>query len=263
MRHNIEQSDPGWRQRVLEPSIRSFKTGLIVAHHANEEHMPETIRPGREFQELTRALQGTIAQGRPDVPIAISLHHTFADNRAINQIERDFSDHKIDEAQARKALEAIGEDPDEFRFVGGSGGLVTPYEDDPEAITPEEHTQMKNNLRDQWVSGKMDVEKYRQKSAEVPLPTKSSLATPKPPASETPETSPKPLSPSRKPEISSMRNVAQTGPEETEQPEAPSPTPKPQPKAPAGPSTKPQEESETKGPPSTRGGTHIARLRVT
>jgi hypothetical protein len=172
MRHHIEQHDPGWRNRVLEPSVRSFKTGLIVAHHQDERYFPETIRPGKEFQNLTRAIQNTSEQGRPDVPIATSLHHTYQDNAQINKIERDFSDHKIDEAEAHRRLEAMGEDPDEYRFVGGSGGLVTPYEDDPEAITPEEHTQMKHNLREQWINGKIDVEKYRQKAAEVPLPTK-------------------------------------------------------------------------------------------
>src|ERR1700751_2213299 len=109
---------------MLEPSIRSFKTGLIVAHHRDERYFPETIRPGKEFQNLTRAIQHTSEQGRPDVPIATSLHHTYQDNAQINKIERDFSDHKIDEAEAHRRLEAMGEDPDEYGFLGGSGGLV-------------------------------------------------------------------------------------------------------------------------------------------
>jgi hypothetical protein len=240
MRHNIEQQEPGWRQRILEPSIRSFKTGLIVAHHSDERHFPQTIRPGKEFQELTRAVQRTSERGRPDVPIAVSLHHTFQDNRAINNIERDFSEHKIDEAEARKQLEGMGEDPNEYRFVGGSGGLITPYEDDPESITPEEHTQMRDNLRSQWIGGKLDTDKYRQKAAEVPLPSKPSkaakpVATPEPEAPKAPALEPKPISKPVMPEA-----------EEPEEPtpKAPAAPAEPQPKAPAEPPAAPQEEPE-------------------
>lgn len=200
MRHNIEQHEPGWRQRVLEPSIRTFKTGLIVAHHAGEQNMPQTIRPGKEFQDLTRAIQRTGERGRPDVPISVSLHHSFHDNRLINKIEREFSENRIDEAKARRQLEAMGEDPNEYRFHGGSGGLITPYEDDPESITPEEHTQMRDNLRKQWVSGKLNVEDYRRKAAEVPLPSKPSQpsqATAPKPISEPPEPTEKPQIPKK------------------------------------------------------------------
>ena len=76
--------------------------------------------------------------------------------------------------EARLRLTALGEDPDEYRFHGGSGGLITPYEDDPEAITPEEHNQIKSNLRQQWIGGKMNAEDYRRKTAEIPLPSKAS-----------------------------------------------------------------------------------------
>ena len=141
MRHAIEQHEPGWRQRVLEPVIRSFKTGLIHDVHPTEEHMPATIRPGPEFQHLTKALARTSYRGRPDIAIAASLHHTFDDNRKINEIEKAFSQDKITEAEARLRLTALGEDPDEFKFVSGSGGLVSPYEDDGEQLTPEEHTR--------------------------------------------------------------------------------------------------------------------------
>src|SRR4029077_5830579 len=176
MLHDIEQHDPGWsgrgsgkRGRVLEPSIMTFRTGLVMAHHPSEEHLGESIRPGKEYQQLTKAIARTSERGRPDVPIAASLHSSFQDNAKINNIERDFSDHRIDEKEARSQLEALGEDPDDYKFAGGSGGLISPYEEDPEAITPEEHDQMKDNLRKQWVNGKLDVEDYRRKVAEIPL----------------------------------------------------------------------------------------------
>ena len=132
------------------------------------------IRPGKHYQSLTKSIARTSERGRPDIAIAAGLHHNFEDNRKINEIERDFSDHKIEESMARTRLKALGEDPDEYRFVGGSGGLITPYEEDPEALTPEEHDTMKNNLRQAWVGGKMNVEDYRKKAAEVPLPQKPS-----------------------------------------------------------------------------------------
>lgn len=177
--HDIEQHQPGWTGRisgttgrVIEPTIRTFDAGLVHEIHENEEHMPETIRPGKAYQDLTKAMERTTYRGRPDIPVAASLHHTFTDNKAINNIERAFSEHKIDEAEARKQLKSMGEDPDEYRFIGGSGGMITPYEDDPEAITPEEHTQMKNNLRTKWVNGGMGIDDYRKKTAEIPLPAK-------------------------------------------------------------------------------------------
>ena len=253
MLHDIEQQDPGWsgrgsgkQGRVLEPSVRTFKTGLIMAHHRKEEHLGEAIRPGKEYQNLTKAVARTSEQGRPDVPIAASLHHTFADNRKINEIERDFSDHKISELEARARLKDLGEDPGDYRFVGGSGGLITPYEDDPEALTPEEHTAMKDNLRKQWVGGKLGVEDYRKKAAEVPLPSKPSQ--PKPVATEpgepaeTPEEAPAPkpivpVKPKPKPPKPQPQPV-DTEPAETPEtaPAAPSgpvqaPKPKPKPKA--------------------------------
>jgi hypothetical protein len=196
MRHEMEQHEPGWRQRMLEPSIRSFKTGLVHEVHPNEEHLPETIRPGQEYRDLTAAMQRTSERGRPDVPVSISLHHTFADNKAINQIERDFSEERINEAQARERLHALGEDPEQYRFVGGSGGLITPYEENPEAITPEEHSQLKDNLRKQWIGGKMPIEDYRRKAAEVPLPEiPSRPAAQKEMPAEEPVTPPEPKPP--------------------------------------------------------------------
>ena len=116
MRHDIEEHEPGWRERVLEPTIRSFKTGLIHEIHPSEEHMPETIRPGKHFQSLTKSIARTSERGRPDIAIAAGLHHTFQDNKAINEIERDFSKHKIEETMARTRLKALGEDPDEYQF---------------------------------------------------------------------------------------------------------------------------------------------------
>lgn len=221
LRHDIEQHESGWRHRVLEPSIRTFKTGLIMDHHVDEGSMPATIRPGPEFQNLTKAIQRTSERGRPDVPLAISAHHTFAHHGNINKIERDFSEHRINEAEARLRLTALGEDPEEYRFIGGSGGLITPYEEDPEVITPEEHSQMKDGLRKQWVSGKMNVEDYRKRAAEIPLPQKPSQKPQAPPAAAEPD--------------------------ETETPDE---TPTPAPKAPQEPVAEPEEPAKPKGPPA-------------
>ena len=269
--HDIEQIDPGWHGRdkggngrVLEPSIKTFKTGLIHEIHPSEQHLPETIRPGKEYQQLTKALARIAHRGRPDVAIGASLHHTFQDNKLINQIERNFSDHKIDEAQARKDLAALGEDPDDYRFVGGSGGLVTPYEDDPEALTPEEHTQMKDNLRQKWVSGGMNVEDYRKKSAEVPLPSKPSKPTfpasqqsqlaEKTPATPAPS---QPVSTTTTTSKNKLGKLDRVNPASEEVPEptpvaATAPKPPKQPKAPKPPlqePTEPPKESEPTAPP--------------
>ena len=270
--HEIEQADPGWsgrgsgkQGRVLEPSIKTFKTGLIHEIHPSEEHLPETIRPGKEYQQLTKALARTSQRGRPDIAIGASLHHTFQDNKAINAIERDFSDHKIDEAAARERLSALGEDPDDYRFVGGSGGLITPYEDDPEALTPEEHDTMKNNLRQAWVGGKMNVEDYRKKSAEVPLPSKPSKPSkpvaPKSEPVEAPEAPPvpKPIAPappkppkpkappSPEPE-ETLETLEPQEPQEPQEPVAPS-KPAPKPKAPTPPPTPEPEAPEEPAAP--------------
>ena len=179
--HDIEQADPGWsgrgttgHGRVLEPSIKTFKTGLIHEIHPTEQHLPETIRPGKEYQMLTKALARTSERGRPDIAIGASLHHTFQDNKKINEIERDFSKDLITEEEARSRLKALGEDPDDYKFEKGSGGLVSPYEPDPEAISQEEHNSMHDNLRKQWVGGKLGIEDYRRKTAEIPLPTRPS-----------------------------------------------------------------------------------------
>jgi hypothetical protein len=178
IRHEIEQHEPGWRQRVLEPTIRSFKTGLIREIHPSEEHLPETIRPGREYRDITKAIARTTYRGRPDVPIATSprsqpsasIPRDLAHNAKINEIERHFSEDKITEARARKLLEEIGENPDEYQFHGGSGGLLSPYEPSPTALTPEQHAQLKDSLLKKWLSGGLDIETYKRRVAEVPLP---------------------------------------------------------------------------------------------
>jgi hypothetical protein len=243
LRHEIEQHEPGWRQRVLEPSVRSFKTGLVHEVHPTEEHMPATIRPGKEFQDFTRAIARTSERGRPDVPISVSLHHTLQDNKIINQIEREFSEERISEADARARLHAIGEDPDAYRFISGSGGLITPYEENPEAITPEEHDQLKDNLRKQWIGGKMPIEDYRRKTAEVPLPeipSRRPAATQIPPAEEEKEApaeapAPSPIVP-KKPKAPPALEPKPPEPEVPEEkPEAPPRGPKEPPAAPTAP----------------------------
>jgi hypothetical protein len=247
LRHQIEQHEPGWRERVLEPTIRSFKAGLIHEIHPTEEHMPESIRPGKEYHSLTEATARTSQRGRPDIPVAVSLHHTFTDNKRINQIERDFSDERINEAEARARLKALGEDPDEYQFVGGSGGLITPYEENPEAITPEEHTELKTNLRKQWIGGKMPIEDYRRKAAEVPLPEKPSQPPASSPAAPETETapSPKPITPV-KPKPPKPQPEPEPEPATAEEtPETPAPAPKP-----AAPVPKPKAAAKApQGPP--------------
>lgn len=248
--HDIEQHEPGWsgrgsgkRGRVLEPSIRSFKTGLIHEIHPSEEHMPATIRPGKEYQQLTKAVASTSERGRPDIPIAASLHHNLDSNRVINQIEREFSEDKITEEQARKRLADIGEDPGDYKFVSGSGGLVSPDEDDGEQISPEEHNQMKGNLRQQWVGGKMNIEDYRRKVAEIPLPTKPSQ---KPAASEKPETQ---LATST-PKTTPLAGQVSVPPLPLEpKPETP-PAPKPLVPLPKKPPVTPQEPAEEQPSPT-------------
>jgi len=202
LQHDIEQHEPGWRKRVLEHAVKTFRAGLVHEILPDEEHMPESIRPGKAYQMLTKALARTSERGRPDIAAGASLHHSFQDNKKINDIERDFSEHRIDEAEARNRIKALGEDPEDYRFIGGSGGLITPYEDDPEAITPEEHTQMKDNLRQQWVGGKMNVEDYRKKAAEVPLPSKPSQAAKPKPVPKAPP------APTAKPEEERIKHAA-------------------------------------------------------
>jgi hypothetical protein len=243
MRHEIEQHEPGWRKRHLEPSVRSFHSGLVHEIHPTEATLPETIRPGPHYQELTKVLHRAIQRGRPDIPIAagfhrgglvfdvpvsISAHHNFEHNKHINRIERDFSDGRIDEAGARARLQALGEDPEEYRYVTGSGGLITPYEDAPESITPEEHSQLKDNLRKSWLGGKMDVENYRRKVAEVPLPE---IASRKPTApTEQAETPPEQKKAAEVPLPSkpSKASAAQPLTEETQEPKVPTLQPKPE-----------------------------------
>jgi N-acetyl-anhydromuramyl-L-alanine amidase AmpD len=297
--HDIEQHDPGWsgrgsgkRGRVLEPSIRSFKTGLIHDVHETEEHMPATIRPGKQYQALTKAVHRTSERGRPDIQISVSprsqpsasMPRDLAHNARINVIEREFSEDRINEAQARKLLEAIGENPDEYQFHGGSGGLITPYEEDPTAITHEEHAQMKDGLKKQWVGGKLPVEDYRRKVAEIPLPTKPSKPvvstgtsehnltpeTPKPvaeaprPPKITVETEPAPksITPAPKPKpqpVETPESTEQEKPAQTSTPTPPKPPapdePLPTVKAfkPAGvkkPEEEPEKQPEPKGPPA-------------
>ena len=251
LRHAIEEHEPGWRNRVLEPTIRSFRTGLIHSVHPSEEHMPETIRPGKEFQQLTKAIARTSERGRPDIPIAASLHHTFADNAKINEIERDFSEHRISELEARARLKDLGEDPGDYRYIGGSGGLISPHESDPEAITQDEHDAMKSSLRQQWIGGKLDIENYRRKSAEIPLPTRPS----KPPTQskedepgEIPSSS-TPADPGRSGSLHSSPRLSD--PIRSPASQEPTTAPLPKPKAPKPKPVVPQEPPETPQEPAT------------
>jgi hypothetical protein len=279
LRHDIEQHEPGWRQKVLEPTIRSFKTGLIQATHPNEQNMPDTIRSGREYRDITRAIQRTSYRGRPDVGLSISprsqptvaMPRDLMQNRAINKIERDFSEHRIDEKEAHARLREIGENPGEYRFIGGSGGLISPYESNPTAITAEEHAALKDNLRKKWIGGNLDIENYQRRVAEVPLPELRSrsasqtasqetpLSVAKPAPLRTPKLEPKPQVPEleesetpKEPEVSEL--TASTPPtpkppkEPVEPPEAPT-SPTPAPAKPKFVKPAPEEPEEPKSQP--------------
>ena len=62
-----------WSQDTLEPTIRSFKAGLVHSIHEHPGQMPEGIRPGEEFKEITESLGRQQIHGRPDVPMAASF----------------------------------------------------------------------------------------------------------------------------------------------------------------------------------------------
>jgi hypothetical protein len=62
-----------WSNEILEPTIRSFRAGLIHELHPSPEHMPEGIRPGEEFKGLAEVMERTSPHGRPDVPMSVSF----------------------------------------------------------------------------------------------------------------------------------------------------------------------------------------------
>jgi hypothetical protein len=62
-----------WSQDTLEPTIRTFKAGLVHAVHPRAEAMPEAIRPGHEFKRITETLGRTSPQGRPDIPMSVGF----------------------------------------------------------------------------------------------------------------------------------------------------------------------------------------------
>jgi hypothetical protein len=162
-----------WSEDTLEPSIRTFKAGLVNSVHPSDQDIPEGIRPGKEFKDVTESIGRSSPMGRPDVPMSVAFMPGKADrNRKLNQIERDYSEGKHDEPKTRQRLESLGEDPEQYRFVKGHG-LISPHEGDPEALTPEEHQQLRDNLRSQWVSGKLKTSDYRARIAELPLPVKA------------------------------------------------------------------------------------------
>jgi hypothetical protein len=62
-----------WSEDTLEPTIRTFKAGLIHAIHGSHEEMPEAIRPGEEFKGMAEVMQRKLPAGRPDVPISVAF----------------------------------------------------------------------------------------------------------------------------------------------------------------------------------------------
>jgi hypothetical protein len=62
-----------WSEDTLEPTIRTFKAGLVHETHGSQEAMPEAIRPGEEFKDLTTAMQRHLPRGRPDVPVSVNF----------------------------------------------------------------------------------------------------------------------------------------------------------------------------------------------
>ena len=68
-----KQAEKRWSQDILEPTIRTFKAGLVHAIHPRPEAMPEAIRPGEEFKEISEGLQRHSPHGRPDVPVSVAF----------------------------------------------------------------------------------------------------------------------------------------------------------------------------------------------
>jgi hypothetical protein len=68
-----KQAKKLWSQDILEPTIRTFKAGLVHAIHPRHEAMPEAIRPGEEFKGITETLGRTSPLGRPDVPMSTAF----------------------------------------------------------------------------------------------------------------------------------------------------------------------------------------------
>jgi N-acetyl-anhydromuramyl-L-alanine amidase AmpD len=63
-----------WSNRVLEPTVRTFKAGLIHDIHESPHTIPEAIRPripGFEGMREVLAKELSTEKGRPDVPIAV------------------------------------------------------------------------------------------------------------------------------------------------------------------------------------------------
>jgi hypothetical protein len=62
-----------WSEDTLEPTIKTFKAGLVHQLHGTPEEMPEAIRPGEEFKGLAKVMQRHLPAGRPDVPISVAF----------------------------------------------------------------------------------------------------------------------------------------------------------------------------------------------
>jgi hypothetical protein len=74
-REPLDERNRAWSEHTLEPTIRTFKAGLVHALHQRPEDMPQAIRPGEGFKPLTRTLGMALGseKGRPDIPIAVSF----------------------------------------------------------------------------------------------------------------------------------------------------------------------------------------------
>ena len=74
-REPLDERNRTWSEHTLEPTIRTFKAGLVHALHQKPEEMPQAIRPGEGFKPLTRTLGMALGseKGRPDIPVSVSF----------------------------------------------------------------------------------------------------------------------------------------------------------------------------------------------
>ena len=107
---------------------------------------------------------------------------------------------------------------------------------------------MKQNLRSQWVSGKMDVENYRRKIAEIPLPSKASKPADEA-AHKEPPPSPSPALPSQATPHRALPHQAQPSRDLSKSASSPETLVAPEPEVPDIPKEKPEAPKPPKPAP--------------
>lgn len=155
LRFDIENHRPGWaieragKRPVLEPSIKSFNAGLIHEVHAHPHEMRESIRPGREYQQLTESLARTSPRGRPDVPMAVGLETGGFVPPPVPQFV--FSP-------------VFGGLP----HLQEGGPVEGPAKPEIPPLSDEEYQELSGNIRKQFLSGKLKRAEYLERMKDVP-----------------------------------------------------------------------------------------------